>query len=133
MKEIVKLTCAALSIALIANADIDWSAWKHTELGTVGAQTLLRGGDSRYEYRWRSDWQVNRYVCTVEVRPTVDGSIHLTIPELAVVYTPKSRLRRAQVLTQNDVLMNGKLTHSATFTAPDCGSVEAVISARTQP
>lgn len=42
--------------------------------------------DSRFEYRWKSEWVVNGYVCTVEVRHTDDAEDSHTLPEIDVFY-----------------------------------------------
>jgi hypothetical protein len=113
MKRIARLGWV-LGFAVAAQADLDWSGWKHTDLGSAAEQIRIQGVDDRFEYRWRSGWNDTRSVCSVEIRSS--GS-SLVIPEVAIVYSPNRRLRTVQVLT-------------GSLSVADCAGVEAVISGR---
>jgi hypothetical protein len=126
----IKLAFITLSIVSVAHADIDWSAWKHCEFGSAGPQILLRGDDSRFEFRWRSELSPNGPGCAIEIRPTVDGYKPPSIFEVLVVYFPKSHLRTPQIYAERGVTIRSRVARGAMMTLQSCGIVEAVISGK---
>jgi hypothetical protein len=124
----IKLACITLSFVLVARADIDWSAWKHCELGGAGPQILLHGDDSRFEYRWRSESSPDGRGCTVEIRPNVDEPS--SIAEVLVVYFPKIHLHGPQIYAERNVTIRSRVPRGAMMTIRNCAVVEAVISGK---
>jgi hypothetical protein len=54
--------------------------------GVVNWQKRKDFNDTRFEYRWKSEWVLNRDVCTVEIRPSEDVPVSDTIPTVTVAY-----------------------------------------------
>jgi hypothetical protein len=156
MKYITAVACATLSIVLVANADtsgkprlmsegwgglpslaassIGWSAWDHNIAATAKDGMLLLKSDRQdtpFEYRWKSEWSVTRYICNVEIRPRgAAEKIHI-IPEVVVVYFPNSEIQQPQLYTEHDVANGGKLPHSS-LSPTDCGRVAGVYAGSRQ-
>lgn len=115
MNYLIKLPCAALFVALDVKADsmsqsngeptashnltamAGFSSWKFVPLERA-AGIMWRHlqsndfQDTRFEYRWKSDWSVSGYVCTVEIRNTDEAAQSLTVPEINVGYSGPSRI-----------------------------------------
>jgi hypothetical protein len=68
---------------------------------------------------------VNRYVCTVEIRPRDDSDQSFTIPEINVQYDSPNRFGlHFHLLTTHDVAI-GKSAH-AVLRQADCDTVDIV-------
>jgi hypothetical protein len=108
MNYLARAASTALAIAIVASSDttpkpsfpnttttpssrstLGFSPWRAIYLqrnGVVDWQKRKDFNDTRYEYRWKSEWIVNRDVCTVEIRPSEDVDVSDTIPKIMVVY-----------------------------------------------
>jgi hypothetical protein len=85
--------------------------------------------DSYFEYRWKSEWVVSRYLCTVELRTTDDGDITRIIAELGVEYsnshTAGTAITHRQEFNAQNIVVGSKTAHA--FIRPtDCDRVELV-------
>ena len=135
LRSFVKLSCAALSMALMARADslaalAGMSAWKFVQMerqpGILWRHIKPEDfQDTRFEYRWKSERSVDRFVCVVEVRPRDDSDQSFTIPEINVQYTGPNRIGlHFHVFTTHDVAI-GKQAH-AVIRQTDCDAVDIV-------
>jgi hypothetical protein len=117
------ISCAILSIVLPASADSQsvatlagFSAWKNVPLerkpGMMWRHVEANDfQDTRFEYRWKSEWTVNDYVCTVEIRPSDDADQSYTIPELYAGYSDPNKIGlHFHMETAHDVPI-GKASH----------------------
>jgi len=79
--------------------------------------------DSLFEYRWKSEWIINAYVCTIEIRHDDDAEDSHTIPEVQIAYF--SRQSHAGSYAARNVLLGGKDAHVYLRTT-DCETVDIV-------
>jgi hypothetical protein len=144
MNFLIKLACATLAIVLVANANTagktstnevgtinpfsgpvtGWSAWKYILLARNGVESIHAPKDfhdTQFEYRWKSERTVNRYVRTVEIRDVDDSH---TVPEIDVYYSDRHGPLHFHAFTAHDVPI-GKQAH-AYLRPPDCESVDLV-------
>jgi hypothetical protein len=136
-----EIACALLSMLLVAGDDspvkpasglaalAGLSDWKFVPLARNGLMFQPHPKDfqdTRFQYRWKSEWVVNRYVCTVEIRPTDDIDGNFTVPQIDIGYSGPNRVGlHFQFYTAHDVPIGSKLAH-AVVRRPDCQSVELV-------
>ncbi len=101
----------------------DWKALFLLRDGIFNPLKPKQFNDSLFEYRWKSEWIVNGYVCTVEVRHTQDAEDTHTLPEINVFYTdPYSR---GHQYTAREVVLGGKDGH-VFFRQKDCQRIDIV-------
>ena len=82
--------------------------------------------DTYFQYRWKSEWVVNRNVCTVEIRPTDDALVSRTVPEITVEYfNSRSIEPYAQLFKTQNVLIGSKIGH-AYIRLSDCERIDFV-------
>jgi hypothetical protein len=88
---------------------------------------LLKSADQEtlFEYRWKSEWSVAHYICTVEIRPISATDQTRFIPEVVVGSFPNSHTQQLQMYREHDVPIRGKLAHS-NLSPTDCGKVAGV-------
>jgi hypothetical protein len=107
------------------------SAWKDIRLARNGH--LAPWGhrskdfhDTRFEYRWRSEQVVDRSVCLVEIRHSMNADDTYTIPEIMIAYSHPSAVvgGHGRFCVAHDVPV-AKASH-AYFRQADCKSVEVV-------
>ena len=79
----------------------------------------------RMEYRWKSELTINRAACTVEIRTAGDVDYSDTIPEVNVMYEPRSHLRHPQKYAAQNVAVGGRPAH-AYLKASDCETIDLV-------
>jgi hypothetical protein len=126
------LACAILSLALAAN-DGSLSGWRYIPLERKNGDGWVPRSfkakdfhDTRFEYRWKSERNLDRFACTIEIRPTDDVDQHDTIPEITVYYYDPSNFTPGhfRVLTAREVSL-GKANH-AFFKPQDCREIESI-------
>jgi hypothetical protein len=146
MRCFTKLWCATLLIAFAGIADTGgkspsdgktvraahsassagWSSWQSLFIvrdGVVNPSKPKDFEDTRFEYRWKSEWVVSAAVCTIEVRPVDDLDVSYTAPEIGIGYRDKSYGRPRGLKAQNVLIT--KSAHA--FLRPgDCKRVEQV-------
>ncbi len=151
LRLLANLTFATLAIALVAAADtpakpasngeganasssarlLGFSAWSYIPLlrnGTVPYHRAKDFHDTQFEYRWKSQWTVNRYVCTVEVRPTGDIDIGYKVPEITVQYSePHGRgpLHMVHQYSAHDLSVGSGKAH-AVLKPADCERIDLI-------
>jgi hypothetical protein len=129
MSYVSKLACATLVTASFASADTDWSAWKRGAVAAIGTQQILaRGEDGRYEYRWKSEWNVSRAVCTVEIKPVGNFKPANAAPEIVVAYSLNGHSGHFQMQAQRGVSFGNRLAR-ASVQVIDCGRVDGLYEA----
>lgn len=107
------------------------SAWKYVPLErSPGIMWRHYGAydfqDTRFEYRWKSEWSVNAYVCTVEIRLADNTEASYTIPEINLSYSGPNRIGlHFRVYTVRDVAI-GNTRAPAVLTQTDCERVDLV-------
>jgi hypothetical protein len=147
MNYLVRFAFIALAITLVASPDTapkrsangestiasrsapltafsSWRAIYFQRNGVVNIQKRQDFNDTRYEYRWKSEWVLNRHVCTVEIRPSEDVPVSDTIPTVTVVYIDPHGPVRIHQYTMYDVPIS-HLVH-AYLRPPDCERIDLV-------
>jgi hypothetical protein len=146
MNYVARFACIALPTILVVNAGTagkpasnearaitsspltSFSEWKPIFLlrdGVFNPSKRKEFNDTLFEYRWRSEWILNRYVCTVEVRHTEDADDSHRVPEIDVVFTNRHHLTRGHSYDAHDVVVGGPGGH-VYFKPADCERVEFV-------
>ena len=147
MNSLARSAFTTLAIALVAGADtapkrsaepnttiapssrstLGFSSWRAIYLRRNGVVYMSKQrdfNDLRFEYRWKSEWIVNRDACTVEIRPSDDIDVSSTIPEITVAYIdPHGHPHMPPWVTNN--LPVSHLSH-AYLRPPDCERVDLV-------
>jgi hypothetical protein len=145
MNFIAKFAWAALAIALVANADTPgkassssegtstpfsrpesgWSGWAFVPLERDGVVSLRKTKDfhdTQFQYRWKSELNVSRNACTIEIR---DVDNNHTVPEIDVYYLDHRGPGHLHTFSAHEVSVD-KLAH-AYLKPNDCERVEAVV------
>jgi hypothetical protein len=107
----------------------DFTAWQPIFIlrnGVVNTFKAKDFNDSRFEYRWKSEWVVNDFVCTVEVRHTDDVEDKNTLPEIDIFYSSQHTHGRPQRYAAHDVALGGKEEH-VFLKRTDCDQVGMVL------
>jgi hypothetical protein len=146
MNFLTRAAFAALAIAMVANADTgkpsssaenasslstgltNFSAWEYIPLlrnGVVPFSETKDFHDTQFEYRWKSEWAVSRYVCTVEIRPSGDVDMNYKVPEISLAYADPHSHRPFHKYTAHDVVIGNKLAH-AILKASDCERISLI-------
>jgi hypothetical protein len=102
--------------------------WEYISLlrnGVVAFSETKDFHDAQFEYRWKSEWAVSRYVCTVEIRPSGDVDIHYKVPEISLAYADPHSHRPFHKYTAHDVVIGSKLAH-AILKASDCERISLI-------
>jgi len=105
-----------------------FSAWEYIPLmrnGVVPFSETKDFHDTQFEYRWKSEWKVSRYVCTVDIRPTGDVDINYKVPEISLAYSDPHSHRPFHKYTTHDVAVGAKLAH-AVLKLNDCERVATI-------
>jgi hypothetical protein len=147
MNYLVRFAFAALTIALAAGADtapkrsadpnttitpslrstLGFSPWRALYLqrnGVLNTQKRKDFNDTRFEYRWKSEWVVIREVCTVEIRPSEDVDVSDTIPTISIAYVdPHSHGHVHPFIVKNVAVSN--VAH-ASLKPTDCERIDLV-------
>jgi hypothetical protein len=147
MNYLVRFATVALPIALVASADtapkstfnpnttitpssrstLGFSSWRAIYFqrnGVVNWQKRKDFNDTRFEYRWKSEWIVNRDVCTVEIRPSEDVDVSDTIPKITIAYVdPHSHGHVHPFTMQNVAVSHGA---HASLKPTDCERIDLV-------
>jgi hypothetical protein len=148
MSFLIKLACTMLAIVLAAHGDstdkltspaqstagrssgglTGFSAWEYIPLlrnGVVPLGQTKDFHDTQLEYRWKSEWAVSRYVCTVEIRPAEDVDLSYKVPEISLAYSDPHSHRPFHQYTAHDVAVGNKLAH-AVLRPADCERVTLI-------
>jgi hypothetical protein len=145
MNYLNRLAWIALSTALVSNAGTalkarkdpilppsahltPFSAWKSIYIlrnGVVNPSARKDFNDTLFEYRWKSEWTLNRYVCTVEIRHTEDADDSHTIPEIDILYSDRLSHPLAHTYAAHNVTV-GSTTAHAYLKPIDCEEVGLV-------
>ncbi len=148
MSFLINLACAALAIALVANSGntdklssraenaagrssselTGFSAWEYIPLlrdGVVPFNETKDFHDTQFEYRWKSEWAVSRYVCSIEIRPAGDVDISYKVPEISFAYSDPHSHRPFHRFTAHDVAVGSKQAH-AILKPADCERVDRI-------
>jgi hypothetical protein len=147
MNYFFRFATLALAITLVASADTapkpssngestiatrsgtltGFSSWRPIYLqrnGVVNTQKRQDFNDTRFEYRWKSEWIVNRDVCTVEIRPSEDVEVSDTIPKITIAYVDPHSHGHEHPFTMQNVAVS-RLEH-AYLRPTDCERVDLV-------
>ena len=144
---VTEFASIALAITLVASADTapkrssnvsgtlsprsapltsfsSWRAIYFQRNGVVNIQKRQDFNDTRYEYRWKSEWIVNRDVCTVESRPSEDVDVSDTIPKITLAYVDPHSHGHVHPFTMQNVAVS-KAAH-AYLRPTDCERVDLI-------
>ncbi|MGC1906944.1 MAG: hypothetical protein WA715_24195 [Candidatus Acidiferrum sp.] len=91
-----------------------FSSWQPIFLirnGVINTFKRKDFNDSLFEYRWKREWVVSSYVCTVELRHAEDAEDSHTLPEIDVFYGDRNNHDKPHRYIVHDVALGGKDGH----------------------